>query len=80
VITARKQAEDKLEKSEREIRGLLEALPVAIYMTDPAGYVTYCNAAAVALWGLSPEPGTSRYCGSWKLYRPNGTPLQHDEC
>jgi PAS domain-containing protein len=49
-------------------------------MTDPAGYVTYCNAAAVALWGLSPEPGTSRYCGSWKLYRPNGTPLQHDEC
>ena len=27
-ITARKQAADKLEKSEREIRGLLEALPV----------------------------------------------------
>ena len=33
-ITARKQAADKLEKSEREIRGLLEALPAAIYMTD----------------------------------------------
>ena len=79
-ITARKQAADKLEKSEREIRGLLEALPVAIHMTDPAGYVTYCNAAAVALWGLNPEPGASRYCGSWKLYRPDGTPLPHDEC
>jgi len=79
-ITARKQAADKLEKSEREIRGLLEALPVAIHMTDPAGYVTYCNAAAVALWGLTPEPGTSRYCGSWKLYRPDGRPLPHDEC
>jgi PAS domain S-box-containing protein len=79
-ITARKQAEDRLEKSEREIRGLLEALPVAIYMTDPAGYVTYCNAAAVALWGLNPEPGISRYCGSWKLYHPDGTLLQHDQC
>ncbi|HEU0061820.1 MAG TPA: PAS domain-containing protein [Hyphomicrobiaceae bacterium] len=79
-ITARKLAEDKLEKSEREIRGLLEALPVAIYMTDPAGYITYCNAAAVTLWGLRPAPGTSRYCASWKRYRSDGAPLPPEEC
>ena len=79
-ITARKQADAKLEKSEREIRGLLEALPVAIYMTDAAGYITYCNAAAVALWGRNPELGTSKYCASWKLYRSDGTPLPHEEC
>jgi PAS domain S-box-containing protein len=24
--------------------------------------------------------GTSTYCGSWKLYWPDGTPLPHDEC
>jgi PAS domain S-box-containing protein len=78
-ITARKQAEDKLEKSERELRGLLEALPAAIYMTDAAGYITYCNAAAVTLWGLKPELGTSRYCGCWKLYRCDGTPMPIQE-
>jgi PAS domain S-box-containing protein len=78
-ITARKQAEDKLEKSEREIRGLLEALPAAVYMTDAAGYITYCNAAAVALWGLKPELGTRKFCGCWKLYRCDGTPLPPEE-
>ena len=74
-VTARKQAEDRLEKSERDIRGLLEALPAAIYTTDAAGYLTYCNAAAVALWGLAPELGKTRFCGSSKLYRSDGTPV-----
>jgi PAS domain S-box-containing protein len=78
-ITARKQAEDKLEKSEREIRGLLEALPAAVYMTDAAGYISYCNAAAVSLWGLKPELGTSKFCGCWKLHRCDGTPLPSEE-
>jgi PAS domain S-box-containing protein len=79
-ITARKQAEDKLERSEREIRGLLEALPAAIYMTDAVGYITYCNAAAVALWGRRPELGKTRYCGSWKLLRSDGSPVAWEEC
>src|SRR5262245_22116486 len=78
-ITARKQAEDKLEKSERELRGLLEALPAAVYMTDAAGHVTYCNAAAVALWGLKPELGATKFCGSWKLYYCDGTAMPVEE-
>ena len=78
-ITARKQAEDKLEKSERELRGLLEALPAAIYMTDAAGYMSYCNAAAVALWGRKPEFGTTKFCGSWQLYDCDGTPMRLEE-
>src|SRR5262249_10487100 len=24
--------------------------------------------------------GDSKFCGSWKLYRPDGTPLPRDEC
>ena len=79
-ITARKQVEDKLAKSEREIRGLLEALPAAICMTDAVGNITYYNVAAVALWGYSPALGQSKFCGSWRLYRSDGTPLPHDEC
>jgi hypothetical protein len=35
------------------------------------------NKAAVELWGNSPELGKSEFCGSWKLYWPDGTPLPH---
>ena len=59
---------------------LLEALPAAVYTTDARGRITFYNAAASALWGCSPELGKSEFCGSWKLYWPDGTPLPHDEC
>lgn len=59
---------------------LLEALPVAVYMTDAEGHITFYNSAAADLWGHRPELGSSRWCGSWRLYRPDGRPLPHDEC
>src|SRR5712691_13398078 len=59
---------------------LLEALPTAIYTTDPAGRITSYNQAAVELWGCRPELGKSEWCGSWKLYWPDGRPLPHDQC
>src|SRR6185295_5711668 len=30
--------------------------------------------------GHRPELGKSEWCGSWKLFWPDGTPLPHDEC
>ena len=59
---------------------LLQALPVALYMTDATGRITFYNEAAAELWGVHPEPGASAFCGSWKLYWPDGTPLPHDQC
>jgi PAS domain S-box-containing protein len=59
---------------------LLLALPVALYMTDAAGRITFYNEAAAEMWGVRPELGTSAFCGSWKLYWSDGTPLPHDEC
>jgi PAS domain S-box-containing protein len=59
---------------------LLEALPAAVYTTDARGRITFYNAAASALWGCSPELGKSEFCGSWKLYWPDGTPLPLNEC
>jgi PAS domain S-box-containing protein len=59
---------------------LLEALPVAVYMTDAEGRITFYNEAAAKLWGYRPELGKDEFCGSWKLYWPEGTPLPHDEC
>ena len=61
-------------------RGVLDALAAAVYMTDKAGLITYYNDAAAALWGRRPELGASQWCGSWKLFWPDGRPLPHDEC
>src|SRR4051794_21712328 len=59
---------------------LLEALPLAIYVTDVEGRITYYNDAAAELWGHRPLPGDARWCGSWKLFHLDGRPMPHDEC
>jgi PAS domain S-box-containing protein len=59
---------------------LLEALPAAVYTTDVDGRITFYNAAAVELWGHRPEIGSARWCGSWRLYWPDGRPMAHEEC
>jgi PAS domain S-box-containing protein len=59
---------------------LLDALPVAIYTTDAEGKITFYNQAAADLWGHRPKLGSSQWCGSWRLYWPDGRPLPHDQC
>jgi PAS domain S-box-containing protein len=61
-------------------RAMVEALPVAIYTTDGQGRLTYFNAAAMKLTGRKPELGTDRWCVTWKIFSPDGTPLPHDQC
>ena len=68
------------DQRESWFRSVLDVLPVAVYATDVAGRITFYNQAATALWGCTPERGTARWCGSWRLYRPDGTSLPHDEC
>jgi len=70
----------RLDGYERNSDELLQALPVAVYTTDAAGHITFYNEAAADLWGVRPELGKSEFCGSWKLYWPDGTPLPHHEC
>jgi PAS domain S-box-containing protein len=76
--TLRSQA--TLPERERRFRELLEALPAAVYTTDAKGRITYYNEAAAVMWGHRPTLGSSEWCGSWKLFWPDGTPLPHDEC
>src|ERR1700737_4195501 len=60
---------------------LLDNLEAAIYTCDSKGYITKYNKAAVALWGREPEIGKDLWCGSWKIYKPDGiTLLPMDEC
>ena len=61
-------------------RTIVDELPAAIYVTDALGRITYFNEAAATLWGHRPAIGTSEWCGSWKLFWPDGRALPHGEC
>jgi PAS domain-containing protein len=69
-----------LRASEPQFRQLLEALPAAVYTIDAAGRITFFNEAAADLWGCRPELGKNEWCGSWRLFWPDGRPMRHDEC
>ena len=74
------EAEDALRESELRFREIIDALPAAIYTTDPEGRLTHFNPAAVEFSGRVPELGTDQWCVSWQLYYPDGSPMPHDEC
>jgi len=67
-------------RSDDHFRKILDDLPAAIYVTDAKGRITYFNEAAATLWSYRPQLGKSEWCGSWKLYWPDGTPLPPGEC
>jgi PAS domain S-box-containing protein len=69
-----------LRESEDRYRQLVQALPAAVYTTDAQGRIQLFNDAAVELWGRRPQAGRDLWCGSWKIYRPDCTPLPLDQC
>ncbi|MEX2573467.1 MAG: PAS domain S-box protein [Balneolaceae bacterium] len=62
------------------LREVLDNLPVAIYITDAEGRLTYFNAAAVKFSGRVPKLNTDQWCVTWKLFNPDGSPLPHNQC
>lgn len=68
-----------LTASEPHYRQLLDAIDIAVYTTDAAGRINYYNEAAARLWGRRPELG-EEWCGSWRLFWPDGRPMPHREC
>ena len=78
-ITELKRSQEALREREQWYRGLLEALPAAVYTTDAGGRITFYNQAAVELAGRLPTLG-SQWCVTWRLHWPDGTPLPHEEC
>ena len=79
-VTQQVLARKEIEKREHQFREMIDVLPAAIYTTDAKGRLTHFNRAAVAFSGREPHLGSDQWCVSWKLYRPDGTPLPHDEC
>jgi PAS domain S-box-containing protein len=61
-------------------RQLVQSLPIAIYGCDAEGRITFFNDAATDLWGREAIIGKDLWCGSWKIFKPDGTILPLDEC
>jgi PAS domain S-box-containing protein len=61
-------------------RDVLEALPIAVYVTDAEGKVIFFNRATAALAGREPELGKDRWCVTHSLYKPGGERLPPDSC
>src|ERR1700704_501034 len=61
---------------------LFEQLPFAVYVCDRDGLVLRYNRRAAELWGRSPTLGdpNERFCGSYRMYRADGSLLPHHQC
>lgn len=82
VVIERKEQQEKLRESEERFRTLFELGPVAIYSCDASGVIQNFNRRAVELWGREPasEDTDERFCGSFKLFRADGSFMPHELC
>jgi two-component sensor histidine kinase len=81
IAIERNQAEEKLRESEERFRTVFEMGPVAIYCCDASGVIQEFNRHAAELWGRAPVAGDTdeRFCGSFKLFRPDGSFMPHEQ-
>src|ERR1700751_3040163 len=77
-----KAAEAKLQTSEERYKTLFGLVPVAVYTCDADGFIQEYNRRAVELGGREPQRNGSEpgFCGSYKIYYPDGRPMAHEEC
>jgi signal transduction histidine kinase len=63
-------------------RTLVDLAPVAVYSCEVSGLIREYNTRAAELWGRRPEVGDTdeRFCGSFKMYRPDGSFMPHGQC
>jgi PAS domain S-box-containing protein len=82
IVSVRVELEvDRGSESDFAGRALLGRLPAAVYACEASGRITYYNAEAVRLWGRAPDLGDldARFCGAFRLWRPDGTRLRHED-
>lgn len=68
--------------SQDQFRAVLGQLAAGAYTCAADGRITFFNHAAVDVWGRVPrlnDPG-DLYCGSYRLFAIDGTPITHDQC
>ncbi|PYI92942.1 MAG: histidine kinase [Verrucomicrobia bacterium] len=79
-ISRRKIAEEEVRAGAMRYRTLFELVPVAVYMTDADGVMQEYNQRAVEMWGRTPNRNDEKFCGSFKIYYPDGTFMPHEQC
>jgi two-component system, chemotaxis family, CheB/CheR fusion protein len=73
---------ETLRASEERFRTLFNLGPVGVYYCDASGTIQNFNRRATELWGRTPASGDTdeQFCGSYKLFRPDGSFMPHEEC
>src|SRR5687767_5591481 len=81
-VTGPTVTDEAVRWNEQRYRTLFDLGPVAVYSCDASGVIQEFNRRAVELWGCEPAPGdTDRlFCGSFKLFRPDGSFMPHEQC
>ena len=79
---SRPRRNEALRESEERYRVLFDLSPVAVYSIDASGVIQEFNRVAAELWGREPALGDTdeRFCGSFKLFRPDGSFMPHEQC
>lgn len=68
--------------SEQRYRSLFDLVPIAVYACDAKGVILEYNRHAAKLWGREPHANGARekFCGSHRIYYPDGRHMPHQHC
>ena len=75
-------SQEALRATEERFRALFDLGPTAAYSCDASGTIREFNRRAAELWGREPALGDAdeRFCGSFKLFRPDSSFMPHEQC
>ena len=81
-LSERKRFEETIRRSEERYRTLFDLVPIAVYVCDADGIIQEYNRRAAELWGREPSRNGDepRFCGSHRIYYPDGRPMPHEKC
>ena len=81
-LTEHQRAAEAIRQSQERYQTLFDLVPVAVYACDAKGVILEYNRRATELWGAEPDKNgaSPRFCGSYKIYYPDGRPMPHKEC
>ncbi len=83
LTTDRFEIEETFLEGEEKYKLLARLMPVGVFSTDKDGLITFYNEKAAELWGRRPklnDPEEKRFCGSWRLFKEDGTSMPHNQC